>query len=82
MRGMKGYGQPLTPRGIRGEELIPTSDLRALFPHINRVQLGRILDRAGVTPDPITRGNRGEKHWPRAAAIAALAANEVSRLDK
>ena len=79
MRGMKGYGPPLIPRDVRGRELISTGDLRAVFPGPNRVTLGRVLERARVSPDPVVRGERGERYWPRADAVGAVQAWEARK---
>lgn len=73
MKGIKGWGESDLKRSANGEELISTSDLRAVFPELDRSYMFRRLTRSGVHADPNTRGLAGERYWPRQPAIKVLA---------
>lgn len=77
MSGMKGWGPSLMAHDVNGVEIIPTRELLEVFPQLDRSHLFRILTRAKVRPDPLMRGERGERFWPRHAGIVALYAWET-----
>lgn len=78
MKGIKGYGHSPIPRDASGHELVSTGDLLLAFPQ-SRVGLLRFLKGAGFTPDPIIRGNRGERYWTRQDVVPVLARRHLQR---